>query len=199
MVLAPAAEAGDVDSFYHQTMRTGEPLHLDTDRLLLREVDTGDLHNMHRVFASNPDFLQLREDIASYDLESVTRYWELASLDPGRHVLLIVDTNTGMAIGVLDFVEQSPADGQPWIGLVIIHRDQQRQGLGTEAVHAVTDLVRSQGHRSVRMAVIDNNEPGLAFARHVGFEAYGQADAAAAGTNEQVALMELQLDPQDAE
>lgn len=183
---------------YHQTVGTGEPLSLNTDRLLLREVDTGDLQDVHRVFASNADFLQLREEIASYDLQSVTRYWEAASLDPDRHVLLVVHKNTGIVIGLLDFVDQSPTDGKPWIGLVMIHTGHQRRGFGTEAVHAVTDLVGSRGHHTVRMAVIDDNETGLAFARHVGFEASWRAGTAVEGTNERVTLMELLIDPQDA-
>jgi RimJ/RimL family protein N-acetyltransferase len=178
-------------------MTTREPLHLGTDRLQLRDVDTGDLQDLHRVFASNPDFLQLREEIESYDLESVTRYWDAASFDPGRHVLLIVNKNTGVAVGLLDFVDQSPADGRPWIGLVMIHRSHQRHGFGTEAVRAVTDLVGSWGHRSVRMAVTEGNENGVAFARHVGFRSYGQAGTAGEGTNERVALMELSIDPRD--
>ena len=179
-------------------METGEPLRLGTDRLLLREVDTDDLQDVHRVFASNPDFLALREEMAPYDLESVTRYWEVATLDPRRHVLLVVHRNTGIAIGVVDFVDQSPADGKPWIGLVMIHGGQQRHGFGTEAVRAVTGFVGSQGHRGVHMAVIEDNETRSAFARHAGFEAYGQAGAAAEGTNRRVALMELLVDPRDA-
>ncbi len=179
-------------------MTTGEPLRLGTDRLLLREVDSGDLQDLHRVFASNPDFLQLREEIASYDLASVARYWEVASFDPGRHVLLVVHKNTGIAIGLLDFVDQSPTDGKPWIGLVMIHQGHQRHGFGTEAVHAVTDLIGSRGHRKLRMAVIEDNEQGLAFARHLGFEAYGQAGAVEEERDEGVALMELLIDPLDA-
>lgn len=149
------------------------------------------------MFASNPDFLQLREEMAPYDLESVTRYWEAAALDPGRHVLLVAQKNTGIAIGVLDFVDQSPADGKPWIGLVMIDRDHQRHGFGTEAVRAVAGLVGSQGHRSVRMAVIEESETGLAFAGHVGFEASGHAGSAARGTNRRVVPMELLVDPRD--
>ncbi len=179
-------------------MTAGGPPHLSTDRLLLREVGPGDLQDLHAMFASNPDFLQLREEITSYDLESVTQYWEAASVDPGRHVLLIVHKKTGIAIGLLDFVDQSPADGKPWIGLVMIDRNHQRHRFGTEAVHAVTDLVGSQGHRSVRMAVIEDNEQGFAFADHMGFDAYGQAGAAWKGANKQVTLMELQIDPEDA-
>ena len=179
-------------------MGTGEPLRLGTDRLLLREVGSGDLHDVHRVFASNPDFLQLRAETALYDLESVTRYWEAATLEPGRHVLVVVHRDTGIAIGLVDFVEQVSADGEPWIGLVMILRGQQRHGFGTEAVHAVADVVGSQGHRGVHMAVLEANETGLAFARQVGFEAYGQADVAAEGTTRRVALMELMVDPQDA-
>lgn len=186
-----------VRASYPQSVGTSEPLRLGTDRLLLREVDTGDLQDVHRVFASNPDFLQSREEMAPYDLESVTRYWEVATLDPGRHVLVVVHKNTGIVIGVMDFVDQSPADGKPWIGLVMIHRGHQRHGFGTEAVHAVAGFVGSQGHRGVRMAVIEDNETGLAFARHVGFEAYGQAGAAAGGTNRRVASMELLVDPRD--
>lgn len=181
---------------YPQIVVTGEPLRLATDRLLLREVGIGDLRELHRVFVSNPEFLSMREEIATYDLESVTRYWEAATLDPERHVLLVVHKNTGIVIGLVDFVEQSPADGKPWIGLVMIHRDHQRRGFGTEAVHAVTDLVGSQGHRGVRMGVIADNEAGLAFARRVGFEAFGQAGATAEG-NRRVSLMELMVDPRD--
>lgn len=161
--------------------------------MLLREVDTGDLEDLHRVFASNSDFLRLREEMAAYDLESVTRYWEIAALDPGRHILLIVHKDTGIAIGLLDFIEQSPTDGRPWIGLVMIHVDHQRQGFGTDAVLAVTDHVRSGEHGGVHMAVIERNEKGLTFARHIGFEAYGQGGAIAEGTDERVTLMKLEI------
>lgn len=188
-----------VRTSYPQSVGISEPLRVETDRLLLREVDTGDLQDVHRVFASNPDFLQLREEMAPYDLESVTRYWEMAKLDPRRHVLLVVHKNTGMVIGVLDFVDQSPVDGEPWIGLVMIHSGHHRHGFGTEAVHAVAGFVGSQGRRGVRMAVIEDNETGLAFARHAGFEAYGQAGAAAVGTNRRVASMELLVDRRNAE
>ena len=104
--------------------------------------------------------MKTREEIATYDLESVTRYWEASTLDPERHVLLVVHKNTGIVIGLVDFVEQSPADGKPWIGLVMIHRGHQRRGFGTEAVHAVMDLVGSQGHRRVRMGVVQCDHCG---------------------------------------
>lgn len=182
---------------YPRIMNTGEPIGLHTDRLLLREVDSSDLEAVHRVFDSNPDFLQFREMMESYDLDSVTRYWEAASFDSARHVLLVVRKDTGIAIGLLDFIDQSPTDGKPWVGLIMIHDEHQRHGFGTEAVRAVTDLVGSRGHRSVRMAVITGNEKGSAFARHVGFEAYGQAGAREEGAHE-VALMELSIDPRDA-
>lgn len=179
-------------------MGTGEPLRLGTDRLLLREVEPGDLQFVHGVFASNPDFLRLREEMAPYDLESVTRYWEMATLDPRRHVLVVVHKASESVIGVVDFVDQSPADSTPWIGLVIIHRDHQRRGFGTEAVHAVAGLVGSQGHRGVRMAVTEDNEAGMTFARHVGFQPFGQAVSTAGEANRPVASMELSVDPRES-
>ena len=166
----------------------------ETERLLLREAERADLPDVHGMFASNPEFLALRDDIASYDLAAVTRYWEMATLDPDRHVLVIVDKEAGAPVGLVDFARRSPADGLPWIGLVMTHGHHQGRGVGTEAVRAVTDHLASEGHTAVRMAVVEGNEAGLEFARRVGFEAYGHS-AAPMGTPGQVVLLELPLGP----
>ena len=169
-------------------------MELETERLLLREAEAADLEHIHRVFLSNPDFLELRPDIAAsggYDLASVRRYWEGAQLDPVRHVLVVVDGETGKSVGLIDFVTESLADGYPWIGLVLVHRDRQRNSIGTEAVAAVAANLREEGHPVVRMAVIEGNEVGLAFARSVGFVAV--TDAPTVSPEARVVVMELDL------
>jgi RimJ/RimL family protein N-acetyltransferase len=169
-------------------------MELETERLLLGEAVAADVEHVHRVFSSNPDFLKLRPDIAAaggYDLASVRRYWEGAQLDPVRHVLVVLDGETSETVGLIDFVTESPTDGYPWIGLVLVHRGYQRHGIGTEAVAAVAAHLREEGHPVVRMAVIKGNEVGLAFACSVGFEAV--ADAPTVGPGAQVLVMELDL------
>ncbi len=160
----------------------------------MREAVADDLDSLHLIFGSNPDFLKLREDIAEggYDLASVKRYWELAMLDAARHLLVVIEKETGANVGLLDFVDESPADGRPWIGLVLIHHSLQRRGLGAEAVMAIAAHLGSLGHKTLRMAVIERNESGLAFADSVGFEIRKTIKAPTSPT-EQAVLLELQL------
>ena len=167
---------------------------LKTERLLLRGAETADLGHIHEAFLSNPDFVELRPDIAAsggYDLASVRQYWEDAQLDPMRHVLVVVNGETGESVGLIDFVTESLLDGYPWIGLVLVHLDRQRHSIGTEAVAAVAAHLREESHPAVRMAVIEGNEVGLAFASSLGFVAVTDAPTVRPGAR--VVVMELDL------
>ena len=176
-------------------MEDGESLLLETDRLLLRDAVSGDLVDLQEVFASNADFLAMRREFARYDLEAVARYWDAAVLDPVRHIFVVVDKRSRIVIGLVDFVDQSPADDMPWIGLVMVRRDQQRQGYAREAVQAIKDLVASRGHGGVRMAVMEDNEAGSAFALELGFAAYHQSDAGQESAGGRLSLMEVRVEP----
>ena len=140
------------------------------------------------------ELLELRPDVAAtggYDLASVRRYWEGARLDPRRHILTVLDGATNETIGLIDFVTESPADGYPWIGLVLVAESRQRQGIGTEAVTAVVVHLQAEDHLAVRMAAIEDNEAGLAFARSQGFETVTEVPTT--GTEALVRVMELNL------
>lgn len=180
-------------------MSRNQVLRWETDRLQIREVEARDLEDLHAVFASNADFLWLRENIAAtnagYDLTALSHYWEHAALDPGRYVLSVCAKQGGPAIGLVDFVDQSPADGMPWIGLVVIHADHQRRGVGSEAVMAVTAHLQLQGHSAVRMAVLEDNEAGKEFARSLGFKDYETSLTPTGGMPRLVVLLELHLAP----
>lgn len=167
---------------------------LETERLVLKEAEPADLENLHQVFISNTEFLELRPDVAAtggYDVASVRRYWEGARLDPRRHILTIRDGATNETIGLIDFVTESPADGYPWIGLVLVAESRQRHAIGTETVAAVVAHLRAEDHLAVRMAVIESNEAGLAFARSLGFETVTEVPTT--GTEALVRVMELNL------
>lgn len=152
---------------------------------------------MYEVFASNPDFVALRAEIADrtsgYDQEAVAEYCTLAMLDPDRTLLAIVDRVTAAPLGLVDFVEQSPSDLVPWIGLVIVHRSQQRRGIGTEAVTTLMDDLGETGYRVVRSAVVATNRAGLEFAGSLGFERYDTTSVADRDVSVQVLLMERAL------
>jgi RimJ/RimL family protein N-acetyltransferase len=176
-----------------------EALEPVSDRFRLRETTAEDLEDVLSVFRSNPEFLSLRDNASAiaggYDQASVKQYWELATLDPQRHLMLVAEAATGMAVGLVDFIDQSPVDRLPWIGLVMVHGRWQRRGAGTAALKGVTDHLASKGHRAVRMAVFEANEAGLGFARRCGFEPYGSAEASTMETSRRVVLLELGLAP----
>ncbi len=143
-----------------------------TERLELREAEESDLEALHAVFASDPELDVMRPDIAAgggYDLAAVRGYMAHAQLDPRRHLLVVCARSSGAIVGIIDFVTESPADGYPWIGLVLIHGAHQRCGFGSEAVAAVTANLAGEGHVAVRMAVLEESVAGLAFARATGF------------------------------
>ena len=167
---------------------------LRTERLLLRVSTAADLERMHALFRSDPKLAVQRPEIAAaggYDFSSVRRYWEGAQLDPLRRVLVAEELSTGNVVGLVDFVTTSPVDGLPWIGLVLIHGDYQRRGLGSEALRALVARLSVDGHTAVRMAVMDDNDVGLEFARRIGFVEVGGAATPVAEKG--ALIMELDL------
>ena len=178
-------------------MGSGVSFPLRTERLVLREAAAGDLDGVRNVFSSNPEFLELRPEIAAaggYDLDAVRRYWEGAQLDPVRYLLVICEAQTDETIGIVDFVTESPADGFPWIGLVVIGAGHQRRKYAAEVLAAVGDLLVARGHSVMRMAVIEGDETGVAFAHRAGFETLMSAPTAWLGRR--ALLMEYDLSRQ---
>ena len=156
-----------------------------------------DVEDICAVFASNPDFVALRDNVAAppggYDPASVKQYCDGALLDPLRHLLVATDKESGTTVGLVDFVDRSPADGVPWIGLVIIHQSHQRAGAGSSVVQAIASHLASRGHSVVRMAVMEGNESALRFVRHVGCEEYASASVPTRGGSREAVLFELFL------
>ena len=142
----------------------------ETERLVVRELSDHELEAVLPVYLGNGAYLALTSGFAGepgrYDLESLERDFALARITPGRHLAGVYARDGGEPVGVLDWLDENPADGTPWIGLVMVRPDRQRHGFGSEAVEGL--LERLSGR--VRMGVIVGNEAGLALVRRLGFE-----------------------------
>lgn len=178
-------------------MNIADSLPWETVRLRLREATDEDVAAVESLFASNPDFVALRSDIAGsgagYSREAVRDYCRAATIDPTRCLLAVDNLSTNQTVGIIDFVETSPADNVPWIGFVLVDGAQQRNGFGSEAVFALMDRLRSGGAQVVRMATLPNNPVGLAFASSLGFEAYERGAAAYGADVGSVVLLEATI------
>lgn len=152
---------------------------LDRARLRLRELAEVDLPALPPVYLTNRQFLDW-SNLSDYDGAALRRDWEEVRQTPGRFLLGIYRKGTGDAVGVVDFLEQNPDDGFPWLGLLIIRRDQQGQGIGHEAYERLAEYFRTdRGWQVLRLSILRQNLPAFAFWRHLGFRPVsGDAGAA---------------------
>lgn len=98
----------------------------------------------------------------------------LAALPDGKSLddkLVIGITENGAdLIGVLDMIRNYPDIGTWYLGLFLLRPERRGQGIGTAIVRQLTDWVSSQGARTIRLGVKDQNPRALYFWRSVGFD-----------------------------
>ncbi len=172
-------------------------IELESERLLIREMTADDLEKVLPVYLSNPDFLQQMEgsegEAGRYDLQRWQRDWHIAQMMPGRHTLACYLKETGEAVGYVEFLEEHD-DGAPWIGVLTIHRAHQRQGLGTEAFRRLIEHFREEyGWSLIHVGVLEQNEAGLGFAKHLGFQPLRRLTSRMSGGVQQFIVFERSL------
>lgn len=169
----------------------------ETVRLRVRGAEAGDLDDLLAVYTSNPAYLALTEgshgEPGRYDRGMLERDFMLAQMTPGRHMLSVITKDGAGAIGVLDWMEQNPSDGYPWIGLVMVHGERQREGLGAEAVEGLLDRLRGRGMRAVRAGVIERNPAGRALMERLGFARVSETTMRMSAAEERVWVFERSL------
>jgi RimJ/RimL family protein N-acetyltransferase len=170
----------------------------ETDRLVVRRLQADDLEALLAVYTSNSDYLQFTEgsgdEPGRYDIEMLERDVAVAQMTPGRQMAGIFLKQTGELIGVLDWMDENPSDGQPWIGLVMIRADWQRRGLAAEAFGGLADRLRSRGMSVLRAAVIQRNRAGRALAELLGFQTVSTTMKRLASGEEELIVLERRLE-----
>lgn len=168
----------------------------ETERLVIREPAEDDLDALFDVYASNPGYLELTEgsggEPGRFDLEMLQRDFAVARAMPSRHLDGIYLKESGEPIGVLDWMEENPSDGKPWIGLLIVRADRHRQGIASEVFEKLAARLRDRGADSVRGAVIARNQPALALARSLQFEPVS-ASVRRPATEEELLVLQRRL------
>ena len=141
-----------------------------TERLRFAEVTEDDLDDLLAIHAGNPQYAALTEGsqghAGHYDRRMLERDWWLGTLEPGRRQL-VGRLEGGAAAVWLDLLDANPNDGHPWIGLLMVERSLQGQGLGREAAGAAEELLA--GGEAVRAGVLPANEGALAFWQRLGY------------------------------
>jgi RimJ/RimL family protein N-acetyltransferase len=160
--------------------------------LLLSPVGEQDLPYVLKVFQSNPRYLEWTEE-GEYGPDELRGDWESARDAEGRHLLALRDRDTSEILGVIEYVENNPSDGHPWIGLIMVASGHHRKGLAGEAMQAVCDHVHLNWASPVRMGVIEENQAGIALAISLGFQPYGEAFQYLGGEERHLVLLQRRL------
>jgi RimJ/RimL family protein N-acetyltransferase len=169
----------------------------ETARLTAAEVAGSDIPELLDVHLSNPAYLELTEGsggvAGAYDRGMLERDLAMAALTPGRHTAVLRLREGGTCVGVVDWMDENPNDGLPWIGLVMIHAAHQRRGLGAEAIAGLAAHGRAAGWTRLREGVIDGNAAGMALALAAGMREIERKQHRVAAGERDLAVMELDL------
>jgi RimJ/RimL family protein N-acetyltransferase len=142
----------------------------ETPRLVATTVDADDIDALLTVRLSNPDRLLHTEGSAGqpgrYDRGMLERDLSIADADPAREALTVRRIDDGTVIGLIDVLREHSEDHLPWLGMVELHADDQRQGFGRELVEAAANWARDDvGAAALRAAVDADDDVGLAFVK----------------------------------
>jgi RimJ/RimL family protein N-acetyltransferase len=136
-----------------------------TERLDARAVEEADIEGLLAVYLSHPEVLAVTEGSAGeagrYDRGMLERDLWISELDPTRHTAGLFLRDPGTCIGVLDWVDENPNDGLPWIGLVMVAAGHTRRGYAREALTGLFAHGRAGGWTCVRAAAPAESPPAL--------------------------------------
>ena len=169
----------------------------ETPRLIAAEVTEDDIGELLDVHLSNQSYLDLTEGsggvAGAYDRGMLERDLTMSAMTPGRHTCTLRLREGGTCVGLLDWIDENPNDGVPWIGLVMIHADHHRRGLAAEAIAGLAEYGRAAGWTRLREGVIEGNDAGMALALALGMREVERTPYKIAAGECELAVMELEL------
>lgn len=120
------------------------------------------------LYATNRAFFELSGDFP--DPTRITVEQVAAALADelaldGAEVLLARSAGrlVGLAATLAHHPDPASDDPDPWIGLLLIDATAHREGHGRTLTRLVEDRFRGAGRTGLRLAVLENNTPALAF------------------------------------
>lgn len=73
-------------------------------------------------------------------------------------------------IAVVDLVKDYPEKGEWIIGLLLIHPNERRKGLGEKINNLISEIVKDNGGVKLRIGVVEDNCKALNFWRSIGYQ-----------------------------
>lgn len=135
--------------------------------ITLDRIKTGQVRAQMEILNSDPFFMRVTKGKDSFTLqEALVEIHESEELGTERYFIIKDDER----IGILEFLMNNPADSYTWLGLLLIAKEHQRQGYGTEVFKNFCSMMVDRGVHTFRIGVSRGNEPAIAFWNALGFK-----------------------------
>jgi ribosomal protein S18 acetylase RimI-like enzyme len=134
----------------------------------LSEPEIGELH---AVCAANRPYWRRSGDLdpENITVAAVTQMLRDDLAEDGTELRIARD-GAGRLVGFAEILPAHPADGDPWIGLLLVDGRQRRHGHGRAITTALEDRFRDEGADRVGLAVLEDNTEALAFWTALGYQ-----------------------------
>ncbi|MGW1466275.1 GNAT family N-acetyltransferase [Streptomyces sp. NPDC002308] len=123
------------------------------------------------LYTSNPEYCRAAGEYDPDDVRADRVEADLReeSCMEGGEVLLARDER-GRLVGLICLLDRHPKDGLPWIGLLMVHGDFRRKGIGRSLAALVEERFTGEGRSGIRLAVLENNPDALTFWSSLGWQ-----------------------------
>lgn len=148
---------------------------IETERLLMVPVGPNDRpEEFLPVFNTNADYLEAAEGKERYQFDDVVMYLWQETMRENSRCLALRLRETNELVGTACLLVPHPREPVPWIGLLLLRRDQQRRGLGAEATAAIEAALAAEGWGEVHLAVLSSRPEARRFWERQGYAVYDE-------------------------
>jgi RimJ/RimL family protein N-acetyltransferase len=144
----------------------------NSDRLQFQAVTLENLNDLVPVYNSNPFYLQASTGESVVSIEEIRKDWEENNDYEGSYSLMMREKATGEIVGLAQFILQNPRDNNPWLGLLMIHKEKQGLGYGREFLEVLMSWLAKNGYSSLHLGVLTKNDLVVPFYEKLGFMPY---------------------------
>jgi GNAT superfamily N-acetyltransferase len=129
-----------------------------------RKYEEQDLYFFQSCVKDSPEWQQ--EECTYEDIKNFMAFYEHLN---GRWLVWIHD---GQKIGLTFTVDQSPSNGRPWLGTVLVDSAYRRQKFGEKMINLLLEEWAENGHKVAYAAIPIMQHGWSAFLSMGGFEQY---------------------------
>jgi RimJ/RimL family protein N-acetyltransferase len=126
------------------------PPRIESPRLEIRALRSGDEARLAAVFAAAPEWLAVLGRAA--DSAAAAQEIAGAAASAGREIALLTDRETGDDVGAIGWWLHRPEPGMALVGTVVVVPPRRGEGLAREALGAVEAWLGELGVRELRTA-----------------------------------------------